>query len=104
MPMRYINQVAPAPPHVLLNLFVAGYGYHEASWKGAGVAHPGTLGLDHFADIAHLAERGTLDSLFFADSPGVAPFRTKFMAQAGYDPIDLLAALAPTTEHIGLLA
>ena len=90
--------------HVLLNLFVLGYGYHEASWKVSGLEHPGTLGLDHFADIAHLAERGTLDSLFFADSPGVAPFRTKFMAQAGYDPIDLLAALAPTTEHIGLLA
>ena len=94
----------PASPHVLLNLFVAGYGYHEASWKVSGLEHPGTLGLGHFADIARTAERGTLDSLFFADSPGVAPFRTKFMAQAGYDPIDLLAALAPLTEHIGLLA
>jgi FMN-dependent oxidoreductase (nitrilotriacetate monooxygenase family) len=94
----------PASPHVLLNVFVLGYGYHEASWKVSGLEHPGTLGLDHFADIARVAERGTLDSLFFADSPGVAPFRTQFMAQAGYDPIDLLAALAPTTEHIGLLA
>ena len=96
--------MTPASPHVLLNLFVLGYGYHEASWKVSGLEHPGTLGLDHFADIAQLAERGTLDSLFFADSPGVAPFRTKFMAQVGYDPIDLLAALASTTEHIGLLA
>jgi FMN-dependent oxidoreductase (nitrilotriacetate monooxygenase family) len=26
------------------------------------------------------------------------------MAQVGYDPIDLLAALAPSTEHLGLLA
>jgi FMN-dependent oxidoreductase (nitrilotriacetate monooxygenase family) len=91
-------------PHVLLNLFVAGYGYHEASWKVADVARPGTIGLDHFAGVAHIAERGLLDSLFFADSPGVAPFRTKFMAQAGYDPIDLHAALAPITQHIGLLA
>jgi FMN-dependent oxidoreductase (nitrilotriacetate monooxygenase family) len=94
----------PAPPHVLLNLFVAGYGYHEASWKVSGLEHPGAIGLAHFAGIARTAERGALDSLFFADSPGVAPFRTRFMAQAGYDPIDLLAALAPTTEHIGLLA
>ncbi|HEY1479426.1 MAG TPA: NtaA/DmoA family FMN-dependent monooxygenase [Gaiellales bacterium] len=92
------------PAHVLLNLFVAGYGYHEASWKVSGQEHPGTLGLGHFAEIARTAERGMLDSLFFADSPGVAAHRTKFMAQAGYDPIDLLAALAPTTEHIGLLA
>ena len=93
-----------ASRHVLLNLFVLGYGYHEASWKVAGREHAGTLGLDHFAQVARTAERGLLDSLFFADSPGVAPFRTKFMAQAGYDPIDLLAALVPSTSSIGLLA
>ena len=45
-----------------------------------------------------------LDSLFFADSPGVDLFRTKFMPQSGYDPVDLLAALIPVTSHIGLLA
>src|SRR3978361_1879426 len=85
------ERMTSASPHVLFNLFVAGYGYHEASWKVYGLEHPGTLGLDHFADIAHLAERGTLDSLFFADSPGVAPFRTKFMAPAGYDTLAQLA-------------
>ena len=99
-----MGYISPVDAHVLLNLFVAGYGYHEASWKVSGLEHPGRLSLDHFAGIARTAERGTLDSLFFADSPGVAPFRTQFMAQAGYDPIDLLAALAATTEHIGLLA
>lgn len=86
-----------------LNLFVAGHGYHEAAWRVAPDGG-GPLGLQHFVDIARTAERGILDSIFFADSPGVAEFRTRFMAQAGYDPIDLLAALAPVTEHIGLLA
>ena len=94
----------PASPHVLLNLFVAGYGYHEASWKVTGDEHPRTPGLDHFAHVARTAERGVLDSLFIADSPGVELFRTKFMAQDGYDPIDLLAALVATTSHVGLLA
>ncbi|MCU1688438.1 MAG: hypothetical protein JWN20_366, partial [Jatrophihabitantaceae bacterium] len=55
-------------------------------------------------DIARTAERGVLDSIFFADSPGVAPFRTRFMAQSGFDPIDILAALTPVTTHLGLLA
>ncbi|MEP7202120.1 MAG: NtaA/DmoA family FMN-dependent monooxygenase, partial [Ilumatobacteraceae bacterium] len=41
---------------------------------------------------------------FFADSPGVAAFRPRFMAQSGFDPLELLAALAPVTEHLGLLA
>ena len=90
--------------HVLLNLFVAGYGYHEASWKVSPDGHRGTPGLEHFAEVGRIAERGVLDSMFFADAPGVATFRPWFMAQAGYDPIDLLAALIPTTTHIGLLA
>ncbi len=90
--------------HVLLNLFVSGYGYHEASWKVSPDGTRGLLGLDHFADVARIAERGILDSIFFADSPGVAAFRTRYMAQSGYDPVDLLAALISATEHIGLLA
>jgi N-acetyl-S-(2-succino)cysteine monooxygenase len=87
-----------------LNLFVAGYGYHESAWKVSTNGSHGLLGLDHFIDVARIAERGALDSMFFADSPGVAAFRPRFMAQSGFDPIDLLAALAPVTEHIGLLA
>ena len=98
--------------HASLNVFVAGAGYHEAAWKvertasgrSGSAGHPPVLGLDHFVEIAQTAERGLLDSLFFADAPGVAEFRTHYMVQAGYDPIDLLAALTPVTQHIGLAA
>ena len=86
------------------NLFVAGHGYHQASWIVSPTGSQGMLGLDHFIDVARTAECGLLDSLFFADAPGVATFRTRFMAQSGFDPIDLLAALVPVTSHIGLLA
>ena len=89
---------------VHLNVFVAGYGYHEAAWRVSANGAQGAPGLQHFIDVARTAERGVLDSIFFADSPGVAQFRTKFMAQSGFDPVDLLAALVPVTEHLGLLA
>lgn len=102
------NSVAATPGRPThfahLNVFVAGYGYHESSWKVSDVPHPGALDLDHFIDVAHTAERGVVDSLFFADAPGVAEFRPRFMAQSGFDPIDLLAALIPVTEHVGLAA
>jgi FMN-dependent oxidoreductase (nitrilotriacetate monooxygenase family) len=87
-----------------LNLFVAGFGYHEAAWRVSPRGASGAPDLAHFIEIARLAESGGIDSVFFADSPGVVPFRPRFMAQAGYDPIDLLAALAPLTSHLGLLA
>src|ERR1700709_708953 len=51
-------RMPPATSHVLLNLFVLGYGYHEASWKVSGLEHPGRLGLDHFAEVARTARRG----------------------------------------------
>ena len=90
--------------HAHFNLFVTELGYHQASWIVSPLGDRGTLGLEHFAEIARTAERGVIDSLFLADAPGVDMFRTRFMLQAGFDPIDLLAALVPSTEHIGLFA
>jgi FMN-dependent oxidoreductase (nitrilotriacetate monooxygenase family) len=99
------QRLATEPTHFAhLNVFVAGYGYHESSWKVSAATTPGGLDLDHFIEVARAAERGVLDSMFFADAPGVAEFRPRFMAQSGFDPIDLLAALVPVTEHIGLAA
>ena len=95
---------APVTRYAHLNLFVAGFGYHEAAWKVSPNGEKGFLGLDHFAEVARIAERGVLDSMFLADSPGVVDFRPRFMAQSGFDPIDLLAALVPLTTHLGLLA
>jgi FMN-dependent oxidoreductase (nitrilotriacetate monooxygenase family) len=87
-----------------MNLFIGGgHGYHEAAWRFS-PSGGGPLTLEHYAGIAATAELGVLDSIFFADSPGVAEHRTRYMAQGEYDPIDLLAALIPTTRHIGLLA
>jgi N-acetyl-S-(2-succino)cysteine monooxygenase len=86
------------------NVFVAGLGYHQASWAVSPRAHEGALGLDHFIEAARIAERGMLDSLFFADSPATSTFRSRFMLASMFDPIDLLAALTPVTSEIGLYA
>jgi N-acetyl-S-(2-succino)cysteine monooxygenase len=86
------------------NVFVAGLGYHQASWAVSPRGRDGALGLDHFVEVAQVAERGMLDSLFFADSPATSTFRGRFMLASMFDPIDLLAALTPVTSEIGLFA
>ncbi len=86
------------------NVFVAGLGYHQASWAVSPRGRNGALGLDHFIEVARIAERGLLDSLFFADSPATSTFRSRFMLASMFDPIDLLAALTPVTTDIGLFA
>ena len=86
-------------------VFLTGIGYHESAWKLAdpadlaGSAQFGVLGR-----AALTAERGLLDAVFFADSPGLAIFRARYFPQVGFDPLELLAALSRTTTRIGLIA
>jgi FMN-dependent oxidoreductase (nitrilotriacetate monooxygenase family) len=86
-----------------LNAFLMGVGHHEAAWR-----HPRTdvrnlTDVKHFQRLAQLAERGKLDSVFFADGLAVGP-RVKHNTQAIFEPITLLTAMAVATEHVGLIA
>ena len=52
-----------------LNAFLMATGHHEASWRLPESDPLRRHGLAHYSDLARIAERGTLDSLFLADSP-----------------------------------
>ncbi|MDF2823961.1 MAG: ntaA 6 [Mycobacterium sp.] len=86
-----------------LNAFLMGVGHHEAAWR-----HPRTdtgdlLRVGHFQNLAQIAERGRLDSVFFADNLAIGA-RIKHNTQAVFEPITLLTAMAVATEHVGLIA
>ncbi|MFG3580052.1 LLM class flavin-dependent oxidoreductase [Micromonospora chersina] len=86
-----------------LNAFLMGVGHHEAAWR-----HPRTdprrvADVTHFQELARIAERGTLDSVFLADGLAVGP-AVRHNIQAVFEPLTLLAALATATDHIGLIA
>jgi len=59
--------------------------------------------VEHFKNLARIAERGKLDSLFLADSP-VPGQHLAGVQPAPWSPTVLLAALAGATEHVGLIA
>ena len=88
-----------------LTAFLTGVGYHESAWK---LADPADLaGSSRFGVLERAAldaERGLLDAVFFADSPGLAIFRARYFPQVGFDPLEILAALSRTTTRIGLIA
>ncbi|MFC6010598.1 LLM class flavin-dependent oxidoreductase [Nocardia lasii] len=86
-----------------LNAFVMGVGHHEAAWR-----HPRTdarrvLDVRHFQQVAQIAERGKLDSVFFADTLAVGP-RIERNTMTVFEPVTLLSAIAAVTERIGLIA
>jgi N-acetyl-S-(2-succino)cysteine monooxygenase len=86
-----------------LNAFLMANGHHEAAWR-----HPDTnphqaLTLQHYANLARIAERGKLDSLFLAD--GVALWgNVRYNSHSRFEPLTLLSALAASTDRIGLIA
>jgi FMN-dependent oxidoreductase (nitrilotriacetate monooxygenase family) len=63
----------------------------------------GVLRLPYYADIARIAERGLMDSIFLADNIAIAEYRATYLPQTQFDPISVLSALAAVTSHIGLI-
>ncbi|MFD7162318.1 LLM class flavin-dependent oxidoreductase [Streptomyces violascens] len=86
-----------------LNAFLMSTGHHEASWRLPESDPYASVDLDHYRELARIAERGTFDSLFLADGPVL--FSNVGQRPAGVlEPLTLLTALAVATEHIGLIA
>ncbi|MDH6108725.1 FMN-dependent oxidoreductase (nitrilotriacetate monooxygenase family) [Kitasatospora sp. MAP12-15] len=85
-----------------LNLFLMGVGHHEAAWR-----HPRTNPADladirHFQRLAATAEAAAFDSVFLADGvEGPKPGTNAWVSH--FEPFTLLAALAVSTERIGLI-
>ena len=86
-----------------LNAFLMSVGHHEAAWRLPESPASGGTDIDHYKNLARIAERGQLDSLFLADSPVLQgdPGRRPV---SKLEPTVLLTALAGVTEHIGLIA
>jgi FMN-dependent oxidoreductase (nitrilotriacetate monooxygenase family) len=89
--------------HLHLNAFLMGVGHHEAAWRLDRAEPARITDVGHFQELARTAERGRLDSVFFADGLHVGP-RVRHNIQAVFEPITLLAAIAGVTDHIGLIA
>lgn len=86
-----------------LNAFLMSTGHHEASWRLPESDPHANSKVEHYKQLARTAERGKLDSIFFADSPVL--FGEVGRRPAGkLEPTVLLTAIAGATERIGLIA
>ena len=100
--------MAQAKRQLHLGAFLQGVGHHLAAWRHPGVDPSAALRLDHFKQLAQIAEAGKFDAIFFADNVGLpnapAHIQTKAALPYYFEPLLLLSALAGVTEHIGLVA
>jgi FMN-dependent oxidoreductase (nitrilotriacetate monooxygenase family) len=86
-----------------LNAFLLNVGHHEASWRLPESDAFASMDVKHYIQLARIAERGKLDSLFLADGP-VLWGNIGQRPAGSLEPTVLLTALAGATEHIGLIA
>ena len=86
-----------------LNAFLMGTGHHEAAWRHPDSRPQDTLDARHYARLAQVAERGKLDSIFFADNLALGR-NVRYGTGNHLEPVTLLSAVAMLTERIGLIA
>ncbi|WP_329113082.1 LLM class flavin-dependent oxidoreductase [Streptomyces sp. NBC_01353] len=93
----------PVRKHLHLNAFLMSVGHHEAAWRLPESPAQGGTDIAHYQNLARIAERGKLDSVFLADSPVLHgdPGRRP---SSKLEPTVLLTALAAVTSRIGLIA
>ncbi len=85
------------------NAFIWPNGYHESAWRVVDDDVHNVLKLSYYTDIARIAERGLMDSIFLADNIAIAEYRATHLPQTQFDPISVLSALAAVTDHVGLI-
>lgn len=85
-----------------LNLLLSAFGSGSTAAIVGGLDWATVTSLEYYVKLAQLAERGGLDNILLADSPGflTEPVRRTF---AVFEPLTLLTALAARTERIGVI-
>jgi FMN-dependent oxidoreductase (nitrilotriacetate monooxygenase family) len=97
------SEAMPESRQLHLNAFLHDIGHHEAAWRLPESNPFDTVSVEHYIRLARIAEAGTFDSIFFADSPSLMN-DPRYRPIGILEPLTLLAALAVSTEHIGLIA
>ncbi|WBC01097.1 LLM class flavin-dependent oxidoreductase [Micromonospora sp. WMMA1976] len=85
-----------------VNLFLAGTGHHEGSWRHPLADSVGAASADHYIALAVAAEKACLDSIFIADGLCCA-IDVEHSMPRNFEPISLLGAIATHTRTIGLI-
>ncbi len=97
-----------APRQIRLGAFLQGVGHHLAAWRHPDVDPRNAINIEHFKNLARIAERGKFDAIFFADGLGLPPAPEALITKAApihyFEPLLLLSILSTVTEKIGLAA
>jgi FMN-dependent oxidoreductase (nitrilotriacetate monooxygenase family) len=92
---------------MVIGALVHANGSHAASWLMDEARPHASTDIDHYREMAQLAERGKLDFFFIADTPAARTENLRAWSRSPLfmnvlEPLTLLSAIAGATSHIGL--
>ncbi len=94
--------------HMKLGAFLMAGGHHVAAWRHPDAHAQAGSDIDHFIELARIAERGKFDMIFIEDAAAIRERNPDLASQAArstaFEPLSLLAAIAVNTSHVGLVA
>src|SRR5260370_9279150 len=103
---RYRDRMS-ARRQIKLGMFLRPAGHHVAGWRRPEAWADGGLDFRKYVEMARTAERGLFDLMFSADALTGERYGRETLSRTSYvawiEPMSLLTALAPVTEHIGLV-
>ncbi len=90
-----------------LGLLPEGTGVHPASWIDPSTPADGAVNIQHYVEIAKMAEAAKLDLIFIADTPAARTSNLQCWSRFPLfmnviEPVVLLSALALQTSRLGL--
>jgi FMN-dependent oxidoreductase (nitrilotriacetate monooxygenase family) len=85
-----------------LNINILNAGFHAAAWRTPSSDPAAFVDVQHYVRVARIAERGTFDAVFLADTPSFAD-RPEYRPYQALEPTIVLATIAAATERIGLI-
>jgi FMN-dependent oxidoreductase (nitrilotriacetate monooxygenase family) len=91
-------------PQVKIGVNVLGIGCHAGAWRTGEVDPDAGSDIGYYQNVARIAERGCLDAIFLADSPGLQGVPAARPPMTMIEPTLILTAIAAVTERIGVVA
>jgi FMN-dependent oxidoreductase (nitrilotriacetate monooxygenase family) len=92
-----------SPRQLHLNVNLLHSGVYASAWRLPDSDPRACFDVGHYVRVARIAERGKLDAIFLADTPAVTD-RIDYRPFLSMEPTIVLAMVAASTSHIGLIA
>jgi FMN-dependent oxidoreductase (nitrilotriacetate monooxygenase family) len=96
------------PRQLHLGAFLRPVSVHGGAWRYPGGLPDGNFNFTHYRRFAERLEQGRFDAIFLADSLALQELPEAALKRSAsvsaFEPLTLLSALAPLTQHIGLIA